>query len=61
MLHPQKGRGLWDAIKGAWNWVKDNKVISTVASMIPHPLAQRVGGVAGQLGLGRRKRKSVRV
>ena len=57
--HPQYGTGLWDAIKGGFNWLKDNKVISTVASMIPHPAAQRVGSIAGQLGLGGRKRRNV--
>ena len=51
--HPQYGTGFWDSIKSAFNWVKDNKIISTVASIIPNPAAQRIGAVAGQLGLGR--------
>ncbi|MDR3680475.1 MAG: hypothetical protein P4L41_10960 [Flavipsychrobacter sp.] len=61
--HPQYGTGLWDSIKNAFNWVKDNKIISTVASLIPHPAGQAVGNIAGQLGFGRRviHRRAIRV
>ena len=57
-IDPMTGKGfwgdLWSGIKKGVGWLKDNKVVSTVANLIPHPAAQRVGGVAGQLGFGRR-------
>ena len=61
LKHPQYGTGFFDFIKKGFNWLKDNKVISTVAKMIPNPISQTVGNVAGQLGLGkhRRGRKNV--
>ena len=42
-----------DFFKNAWNFAKDNKLISTVgrvASMIPHPVAQGIGQTASQIG-----------
>ena len=42
------------------NFIKDNKVISTGLSLIPDPRFQIAGHVAGQLGLGK-KRKSKNV
>jgi len=45
---------LWSGIKKGVGWLKDNKVVSTVAKLIPHPAAQQVGAVAGQVGFGRR-------
>lgn len=57
----RRGRGffgdLWSGIKKVGSWVKDNKIISKVASAIPHPAAQRVGAVASTLGLGRKRRR----
>ena len=56
-IDPITGNGfwgsLWNGIKKGVGWLKDNKVISTVAKMIPHPIAQRVGSVAGTVGMGR--------
>jgi len=55
---PITGKGflgdLWNGAKKVFNWAKDNKVISTVAGMIPHPVAQRIGAAAGSVGMGRR-------
>ena len=54
----QKGTGLFDSLKSLHQKVKDNKVISRVASAIaPHAgkhaeLVNRIGSVAGQLGNG---------
>lgn len=51
---------IWNGIKSAANWVKDQKLISRGLSLIPHP-AGRVGSViTGALGLGRRRRRTVR-
>jgi len=54
---PQHGEGFFDVIKKVGGFLKDSKILSTVASMVPHPGVQAVGRVTGQLGLGR-KRKS---
>ena len=57
-IDPITGKGIWgdiwSGIKKGVGWLKDNKVISTVAKMIPHPIAQQVGSVAGTVGMGRR-------
>ena len=57
-IDPMTGKGfwgdLWNGAKKVFNWAKDNKAVSTIAGLIPHPAAQRVGAVAGQLGMGRR-------
>ena len=57
-VDPITGKGfwgsLWNGIKKGVGWLKDNKVISTVAKLIPHPAAQQVAGVAGAVGMGRR-------
>lgn len=42
-----------DFFKKAWNFAKDNKLVSSigkVASMIPHPIAQGIGATATQIG-----------
>ena len=56
-IHPITGKGfwgdLWSGVKKVFNFAKDNKVISTVAGMIPHPVAQRIGAAAGSVGMGR--------
>jgi hypothetical protein len=51
------------ALKPAGNWIKDQKVISKVGnalgSVLPGPAgtaAKAVGGVAGAVGLGKRRR-----
>ena len=50
-----RGGGVLDWLKGAFNWVKDNKIISKGLSLIPHPLGQ-AGSVAAKIvGLGRRR------
>ena len=58
-INPITGKGfwgsLWNGIKKGVGWLKDNKVISTVAKLIPHPAAQQVGAVAGSVGMGRYK------
>jgi hypothetical protein len=54
--HPQYGTGFFDFIKKGFNWLKNNKVVSTVAKLIPHPAAQTVGNIAEQLGGKKRRR-----
>lgn len=61
------GSGFMDVIKKGWNWAKKilpfagpaSRLIGTVASAIPHPIAQSVGKVASlgatALGSGRRR------
>lgn len=57
----QRGTGffgdLWGGIKKGFNFVKDNKLVSRGLALIPHPGAQRIGAVAGQLGFGGRRRR----
>ena len=47
---------IWSGIKSVGNFVKDNKLISTGLSLIPHAGAQTAGRIAGQLGLGRKRK-----
>lgn len=50
------GKGkVWNWLKKAYRYVKDNKLISRGLSLIPHPYAQTGSTVAGTLGFGRRK------
>ena len=44
---------LWSGVKKAANWVKDNKIISKVGSVIPIPAVQQAAKVADMAGLGR--------
>ena len=50
------GAGFWDDLKdwghNAIKWLKDNKIVSSIANAIPHPIAQQVGKVAENLGFG---------
>jgi hypothetical protein len=58
------GRGLMDALRSAHNWIKRNKIISTVGSALGKvgvPYAGAIGTVAGSLGYGRRRRGRPRV
>ena len=43
---------VWNGIKSVGRFIKDNKLISSIASVIPHPIAQTVGQVARSVGLG---------
>ena len=49
------GAGFLDFFKSVGGFLKDSKIISTVASMIPNGGAQTVGRLAGAVGLGRRR------
>ena len=52
--------GVWDSVKSLGNFVKDNKLLSTGLSLIPDGRAKIAGGIASQLGLGKRRgRKNV--
>jgi len=51
-----RGRGLMDFLGKAGNFLKDSKLISNTASMILG-IGPIVGGIAGMLGFGRRRRK----
>ncbi len=46
------GREILSIAKPVNQFLRDNKVISTIASQIPHPLAQAVGSVASKYGYG---------
>jgi hypothetical protein len=41
-----------DVGKKVFNFVKDNKIVSGIASLIPHPAAQAISGVAQKIGFG---------
>lgn len=56
----QNGEGFFDVLKKGFNFVKDNKLLSKGLSLVPHPGAQRVGAIAGQLGLGKGRPKKRR-
>ena len=43
---------LGNLISGTNNFLKDTKAISTIGSLIPHPIAQGIGSVAKVLGYG---------
>lgn len=51
-----EGGAFWDTLKNAFTrgvkWLRDNKMISRVAKMIPHPVSQGVGQIADSLGFG---------
>lgn len=53
-----RGSGLWDLIKSGHNWLKNNKIISTVGNALAPvlPIAGTIGTAAGALGYGRRRR-----
>lgn len=43
---------IWNGIKNGVKWLRDKRLVSKVAKMIPHPIAQTVGSVADTLGFG---------
>jgi len=57
----QSGKGVVDVVKKLYSIVKDNKLISRGLGLVPHPGAQLVGNIAGQLGFGMVKPKRKRV
>lgn len=52
------GAGFWDGVKSGLNWVKSNKIISTVGNALAPvlPIAGTIGNVASAAGWGKRKR-----
>ena len=54
-----QGEGFMDFLSEVGNFLKDTKLLSTGLSLIPHPAGRMAGGVAGALGLGK-KRKAKR-
>ena len=55
----KRGGGFMDALKSAHNWIKSNKIISTVSNALGKigvPYAGAIGTAAGTLGYGRRRR-----
>ena len=57
------GRGLWDKIKSAHNWIKSNKIISTVGNALSGVpvignIAGTIGRTAATFGYGRRRRRT---
>lgn len=59
-VHRKRGAGFFDFLGKIHNFIKSNKIISRVASLIPHPVARTVGTAAGALGYGRRRRRVAR-
>ena len=57
---PMHGEGffgdLWDGVKKVGGFLKDSKILSGVASAIPHPYAQTAAPILKQIGLGKRKK-----
>ena len=54
------GAGFFDAIRSAHNWIKNNKIISTVGNALGSvgvPYAGAIGKTAATLGYGRRRRR----
>jgi len=60
-LYNARGEGffgdLWSGIKKGFNFIKDNKIVSGVASLIPHPAAQGIAQGAKLFGMGHGKGK----
>jgi hypothetical protein len=52
----RRGRGFFDFLRKAHDFIKSNKIISRIGSLIPHPAARAIGTAAGALGYGRRRR-----
>ena len=55
-----KGRGLFDFIKKGIGFLRKHKVISNIGNTLGSmgvPYASKIGGVAGSLGFGRRRRR----
>lgn len=51
---------VWNGIKKAGNWIKDQKIISNVGNALGSvgvPYAGAVGKVAGAVGLGKRRKR----
>ena len=59
-LYNARGQGffgsLWDGIKKGFKFIKDNKLVSGVASLIPHPAAAGIASGAKLFGMGKRKK-----
>lgn len=58
-----KGKGVWSAIKSAYNYLHKHKPLSKaaeLAGLIPHPYAQAVSEIGAPLlkmaGLGRKRK-----
>ncbi len=64
LVRRRRGGGFLDAIKSAHNWIKSNKIISTVGNALGKigvPYAGAIGTAAGTLGYGRRRTHRRRV
>lgn len=57
LVRRRKGAGFLDALRGIHNWVKSNKIISTVGNALAPvlPVAGTIGKVASAAGYGRRR------
>ena len=63
VVRRKRGGGFMDALKSAHNWIKSNKIISTVGNALGKigvPYAGAIGTAAGTLGYGRRRRMTRR-
>ena len=54
----RSGAGFLDALRNAHNWIKSNKIISTVGNALAPilPVAGTIGKVASAAGYGRKRR-----
>ena len=61
--HRYRGRGFFDFIKKAGKWLKKNRIISQVGSVLGEagvPYASRISKGAAAVGYGRRRRCHVK-
>ena len=58
VLHRKRGAGFMDALRSAHNWIKSNKIISTVGNALGGviPIAGTIGRTAATMGYGRKRR-----
>ena len=58
VLHRKRGAGFMDALRSAHDWVKRNKIISTVGNALGGviPIAGTIGRTAATMGYGRKRR-----
>ena len=60
LVRRRQGRGFMDALRSAHNWLKSNKIISTVSgalSKVGVPYAGAINTASSALGYGRRYRR----
>ena len=63
MKHYGGSFGSWikNAFNKAVNWLKDNHIISGIAKLIPHPIAQALVQPISSMGFGGRRRGGMEI